>query len=87
MIGLEPAKAGLAGALDTSAPGVVGIDLAHQEHLMAKARQGFADQGFGSAVAIHFGGVDQAQAEFDAGAKRCDLLLAQAGVLAMRQVP
>lgn len=54
---------------------------------MAKARQGFADQGFGSAVAIHFGGVDQAQAEFDAGAKRCDLLLAQAGVLAMRQVP
>ena len=81
-IGLEATKAGLAGSLDPAAPGVLRIGLADQEDLVAKAGQRFTEQAFRRAVAVHFGGVDQGQAQFDACAKRRDFLFAQARVLA-----
>lgn len=45
--------------------GVVRVDLAHQEHLVAPAADGFADDFLGAPLAIHLGGVDEGHALVD----------------------
>ena len=53
--------------------GVLRIDLADQEDLVAAALDRLADHFLGAAVAIHFGRVDQRQAEIEAEPQRGDV--------------
>ncbi len=71
--GLQPFQALLARGLHTAPAGIVRIDLADEEHVVAHAVQRFAQQRLGRAVAVHFGGIDERHAEFDAFAQRGDL--------------
>jgi hypothetical protein len=82
VIGLEPLQAGLTGLLDAAARGVLRIDFADQEDLVAQARERVTQQSLGRAVAVHLGGVDQAHAELDASTRRSGLLALQTAVLA-----
>ncbi|VVO37462.1 hypothetical protein PS689_05506 [Pseudomonas fluorescens] len=66
VIGIHPTKAGFAGFWNSCAAGVVWIDLADDEHLVALPGNGLPYDFLGAAVGIHFSGVDQGQALFDA---------------------
>ncbi|MCY1382946.1 hypothetical protein D9M69_710250 [compost metagenome] len=57
------------------------VDLADQEHLIAQAGDGFADDQLGTTLAVHFRRVDQPQPQFDALTQRGDFLAALAGIL------
>jgi hypothetical protein len=80
-VGREALEAVFAGAAQRSAASVLRIDLADNEDLIAQAAQSFAKQALSTAVAIHFGGVDQCEAEFDPGAQRRDFASARRGIL------
>ena len=53
---------------------MMGEDLADQENLVAASFDRFPNEHFGVAVGVHFGRVDQAHAQVDAKAQRCDLV-------------
>ncbi len=62
-IGLEPFQAALAGRQHALARGVVRIDLADKENLVAPAGQRLRQHLLGTALAIHLGGVNEPDAE------------------------
>ena len=64
-IGLEPAKAALAGPGEPIATGFVRIDLADEDDPIPEAGEGVAEKGLGRAVAAYFSGVDQDEPEVD----------------------
>ena len=72
-VGVQPAQALLAGLRQPVPAGILRIDLADQEHFVAQTGQGFGQQGFGGAVAVHLRRVDQGQTQFDAFPNRGDL--------------
>ena len=83
-IGAQPFEAALAGLDRAFQAGVPGIDLADDEDLVAPAPDRLADDLFGAAVAVHFGGVDQRHAEIDAGLEAFDLGPGMTGILTHR---
>ena len=64
-VGLQPLEAALAGRNGALARGVVRIDLAHQEDLVAPAGHGLRQHFLGSALAVHLGRIDQPDAEIE----------------------
>jgi hypothetical protein len=62
----------------------VRVHLAHQERLVATARNHLADDLFGPAVAIHLRGIDQRHAEVEAHRQCGDLLRRATWALAHR---
>jgi hypothetical protein len=85
---LHAPQAALAGRLHAAAVGIVGIDFADQEHLVAAAGDRLAHHFLGAALAVHLGGVDQRHAEVQAQAQRRHLVAARAdGSSPMFQVP
>ena len=72
-VGAEPLQAGLAGTAETFARGILRIGLADQEQLVTHVAERLADEGFGRAVAIHLGRIDERHAEFDSRAQRRSL--------------
>src|SRR6185437_6637511 len=62
-VGAEPLQAALAGGHRAAAGGIVRVDLADQEDLVAAAGDDLADHFLGAALAIHLGGIDQRHAE------------------------
>jgi hypothetical protein len=60
----------------------MGVDLAHQEHLLALAANGLADHAFGAAFAVHFSGINQGHALVDAALQRSDFGAAPVRVFA-----
>ena len=81
-VGAQPLQARLAGPGDTAAPGVLGIDLADEENLLAEIPQRLAQEALRGALAVHLGGVDQAHAELDPQAQSRRFHLAPAGLFA-----
>ena len=77
-IGAEAPQAALAGGDGTPARGVVRVDLADDEDLVAAPGDGFAHHLLGAAFAVHLGGVDEAHAEVEPESKRRHLCLALA---------
>ncbi len=77
-IGPQAFQAGLARALQAPAPGVLRIDLADQEDLLADPGQRLAQQALGLAFAVHLSGVDQGHSQFDAQPEGGHLLAALA---------
>ncbi len=65
IVGVHPSQACFARGRDTAAAGIVRVDLADHEYLVALPGDGLPDDLFGSAVGVHLGGVDQGQALFD----------------------
>jgi hypothetical protein len=72
----------LAGAHELRARGVVGIELAHDEHLVAPPVDGFGDYLLGAALAVHLRGVDERHAEVDAELEGRDFIGARGRVFA-----
>ena len=72
-IGCQAAEAVFAGGDRPFVRGVLRIDLADEKDFVAAAGDGVGDQFFAAAIAIHFGGVDQRQAQVEAQAERGDL--------------
>ena len=72
-VGLEALEAALAGGDGALARGVVGIDLADEVDVVAQGAHGVADDLLGLALAVHLGGVDEAQAELEAELHRLEL--------------
>ena len=66
------AQRALAGGDGAGARGVVRQHLGDEEHLVAAAGDGLADDALGGAVAVHLGGVDVVHAEIEAAAQRRD---------------
>ncbi len=64
-IRLEPLQAALAGGNRPLARGVVRIDLADEEEIVAPPGDGLADDGLRHAFAVHLGRIDQPHAELD----------------------
>ena len=62
--------------------GVVRINLADQKDLIATPPNRLANQPFGSAVAVHLGGIDQVHAQFDTALQGGDFLGAPGSVVA-----
>ncbi|MNI68918.1 hypothetical protein D3C73_1246410 [compost metagenome] len=58
------------------------VDLADQEYLIASAGDRFADHLFCAPFSVHFGGVDQGHAQFDAQAQRRDFFSVTGVILA-----
>ena len=58
-------NATLAGGSDALARSIVRVDFAHQKRIVAAARNRLPDQLFGFPFTIHFGGIDQAQAQIE----------------------
>ncbi|MOA17268.1 hypothetical protein D3C78_1375200 [compost metagenome] len=81
-VGAQPSQAALAGRRDAQAAGVVRVDLADQEDLVAQAVDGIAHHILGAAFAVHFRRVDQRQPALDAFAQGGHLALARQAVLA-----
>ena len=75
-------QAALAGGRHTCAAGMVGIDLADQEHALAPPSDRFTNQLLGSPFAVHLGGIDQRHAQIDAALKRGDFFSARRALLA-----
>jgi hypothetical protein len=75
-VGPQPPQAGFARGNRASAAGILRQHLARQKHLVPPTSDCFPDDLLGSAVGIHFGSVDQREAEIDAEPQRRDLLLA-----------
>jgi hypothetical protein len=78
----EPLEASLARRGGGARAGVVRVDLADDEELVARHRaraqrsgERLADDPFGAAFAVHLGGVDDAPAHVDRGANGSDLAL------------
>ncbi len=69
-VGREALQRLLAGRLHAAPARVVRVDLADEKHVVAHTGQRFAQQRFRRAVAVHFRGVDERHAEFDARAHR-----------------
>ena len=67
-IGAEPLQARFARTGKAEARCVLWIRLADEEQLVAKAAQRLAYQRFRRTIAIHFGGIDERQAQLDTGA-------------------
>ena len=65
-INTKALQAAFAGGHQGTAAGIVRIDLADQENLGAPSFDGFADQLFRGAFAVHFGGINQGHAEINA---------------------
>jgi len=78
----EPFERALAGGDRAGSRGVVGIDLADQEYLVATAGDGLGRHLFRTAFAIHLGGVDEGEPEVETGAQSLHLVLPLAGPLA-----
>ncbi|MNN98173.1 hypothetical protein D3C81_2175000 [compost metagenome] len=74
VIGAQPAQAALASLGNALAAGVVRVHLADHEDVVALAGDGIADHFLGTAFGVHFGGVDQGHAQFDAQAQCRDFL-------------
>ncbi|MNH88933.1 hypothetical protein D3C87_1216950 [compost metagenome] len=72
VLGLEPVQAALACLWDAFAAGVVRIDLADEEDVVALAGDGLRHDLLGASFGIHLGGVDQGHAQFDALAQGGD---------------
>ena len=81
-IGTEPLQACLARAAHAFAARVRWQHFAYDEYPLAHAANRFCDQRFGTAVAVHLGGIDERHAELDAQAQSSDLLLALRRLLA-----
>jgi hypothetical protein len=64
-VGPQSTQAALARQDGAALGGVLRQHLADQEHVVAPAGYGFADEDFGSPIGIHFGGVDQGHAEIE----------------------
>jgi hypothetical protein len=75
-------QAALAGLDHAAARGVVGIDLGDDEDAVVAALERFADDLLGTALAVHLGGVDQADAVVESGVDGRNLAPALARVLA-----
>src|SRR5262249_34528607 len=73
-VGAERLEAALAGGGDAAARGVVRIDFADDEGLVAAAGEGLADQLLDGALAVHLGRIDERQPEIEAEPQRRDLL-------------
>ena len=71
-VGAQPRQRALAGGDGAGARGVVGQHLGDEEHLVAAAGDGLADDALGGAAAVHLGGVDVVHAEIEAAAQRRD---------------
>ena len=74
-VGGEELKAPLAGGDSAGTGGVVGQDLADDEHLVPPPGDGFRHDPLRPAIAIQLGGVDQRHAEIEPELERGDLLL------------
>ena len=64
-IGLQTFEAALAGRCRPATGGIVRINLADDENLIAPTPNGLADQRFGLAFTIHFGGIKQGHAQIN----------------------
>jgi len=82
VLGAQALKAAFAGQGNTLATGIVRVDLADQEHLVALPGNGLADHFLGTTVAIHLGGVDQDHAPVNTGLQGTYFLGALVAVLA-----
>jgi hypothetical protein len=82
VVGLEPLQTALAGFDDTVPRSVVGQHLADDEEAVAQPARGLGNDLLGGAIAVHFRGVDQGQAELDSEPDRRRLFLRAAAVLA-----
>ena len=78
LLGIEPAETSVAGHGHALARGVLGIELRHDEHLIAAARDRLADDALGAAICIHLRRVDEVHSEIDPGAQRGDFARALA---------
>ena len=87
MLTTQAFQAALTGRLDPIQAGVVWIHLADQEHLVSAPGDGLPHHLLCAALAIHLGGVDQAQSQIQALTQRGDLTRAQAFVLAHTPSP
>ena len=76
------AQAALARRGDTAPAGVVRIDLADEEDVIAPPGNGLAYQRFREAFAVHLGRVDQPQTQVEAQAQRGDFFGAGGTVVA-----
>lgn len=80
-IGVHPLQAALASLDRALAAGIMGIDLADQEHLVTPSLDGPADDFLRTAVGIHLGGIEQRHAEIETGLQAGDLVLGAGGIL------
>ena len=85
MVGAEPLEAGFAGFLHRAPRRVLRIDLADEEDAIPPPGDCLAHNRLGLAIGIHFGGIDQGQAEIDAEPQRIGLL--GGGAVALAQMP
>ncbi|MNL08951.1 hypothetical protein D3C87_1296950 [compost metagenome] len=69
VIGAKPAQASLARLGNALAAGIVRVHLADQKDAVTLAGDSIADHFLGAAFGVHFRGVDQAHAQFDAQAQ------------------
>src|SRR3984893_6244630 len=81
-VGGEPFEAALAGGDHTGARGIVGVDFADNEQLIAHALGGTGDDLLSAPAAVHLGSVDQGHAETDPEPQRRRFLGGAAPVLA-----
>src|SRR5262245_20022836 len=81
LVDAKPHQAAVAGFDGSAQRRMMGEDLADQENLVAASIDRVSDEIFGGAVGVHFGGIDQSHAEFDAEAQRGDLFDPPARVL------
>src|ERR1700704_4898832 len=66
---------------------IVGENLADKEQLVAASGDGFANERLGSAVSVHFCGVDQRHAEIEADAERRNFVLSMSRVFGHAPCP
>jgi len=81
-VGFEPLQAALAGLDRAATRGVLRQHLADEENLVAPVHDRRADELLGTAVAVHFRGVDQVHAEIEAEAQRRNFLAAPPAIFA-----
>jgi hypothetical protein len=78
----QPGERALAGGDDAVSGSVVRVDLRHDEHLVAAARDRLCDHFFGAAFSVHFGRVDKSETEVEALTQNRDLLASFGGAFA-----
>ena len=63
IVGAQAAEAAFAGLREGAGAGVLGIGLADKGDFGAAAGDGLGDDFLGAAIGVHFGGVDEGEAE------------------------
>ncbi len=87
MVGSQPVEAGMAGLDRAVVAGIPGQDLRDEKGVFAPILQRFADNAFGTAIAIHLGRVDHRHAEIERQPDGIDFRLASDFVSPIIQVP